>query len=227
VSKTQVKRLKEKIEWIFNSQMDLEELYCFMGKDKKLQKLKERLYGLRPANYATVFEGVVKTIIQQQISLSGSMHITSRLIHRFGEKINLEKEVFYEFPSPESLAESSLTELKECGLSKQKATYINEFSRSIVEDGFDLEEVIRLSVPEAIEKLTQIKGVGLWTAELVIVTCTDHKEVLPVGDLGVRRAVSNFYSRDLMTEEEIRTFTEKWKEFKALISYYLICNERR
>ncbi|MEW6529177.1 MAG: hypothetical protein AB1391_04770 [Candidatus Micrarchaeota archaeon] len=226
VSKTQVKRLKEKINWIFNSQMNLKELYYFMERNKKLKTLKEKLYGLKPANYATVFEGIVKTIIQQQISLIGSMHVTSRLIQRFGEKVKVEEKMFYEFPPPDSLVEASLTELKECGLSRQKATYIKEFSKSIVENDFDSEEVIRLSVPKAIEKLTQIKGVGRWTAELVIVTCTDHKEVLPAGDLGVRRAISNFYSRNLMTEEEIRVFTEKWGEFKALISYYLICNER-
>lgn len=225
-NETHVKKLKRRIEWIFNSQMDLSELYRFMEKDKKFKRLKDRLYGLKPANYATVFEGVVKTIIQQQISLIGSMHITTRLILKFGEKVKVEEERFYEFPSPDSLAEASLTELKECGLSRQKATYIKEFSKSIAEDGFDSEEVIRLSVPDGIEKLTQIKGVGLWTAELVIVTCTEHKEVLPAGDLGVRRAISNFASRDLMSEEKIRKFTEKWGRFKALISYYLICNER-
>lgn len=226
VNETQIKKLKDRIEWIFNSQMDLEELYRFMEKDEKLKKLKERLYGLKPANYATVFEGVVKTIIQQQISLSGSMHITSKLIQRFGEKMKIERKEFYEFPSPDSFSESSLTELKVCGLSKQKATYIKEFSKCIVEDGFDSEEIKRLSVSEAIERLIQIKGVGLWTAELVVVTCTNYKEVLPAGDLVVRRAISNLYSRDLMTEEEIRKFTEKWGKFKALISYYLICNEK-
>jgi len=226
INETQVKRLKENMEWIFNSQMDLRELYCFMEKDKKLKRLKNRLYGLKPANYATVFEGVVKTIIQQQISLTGSMHITTRLILKFGEKVKVKEDVFYEFPSPDSLAKASLTELKECGLSRQKSTYIKEFSKSIVENGFDSEEVIRFSVPDAIEKLTQIKGVGLWTAELVIVTCTDHKEVLPAGDLGVKRAISNFASRDLMSEEEIRKFTEEWGKFKALIAYYLICDEK-
>jgi hypothetical protein len=61
VSESQIKRLKERIEWIFNSKMDLKELYEFMDKDERLKILKEKLYGLKPANYATVFEGVVKT----------------------------------------------------------------------------------------------------------------------------------------------------------------------
>ncbi|MDI6734606.1 MAG: DNA-3-methyladenine glycosylase 2 family protein, partial [bacterium] len=83
-----------------------------------------------------------------------------------------------------------------------------------------------LPISDGVEKLVRIKGVGRWTAELVIVTCTDHKEVLPAGDLGVRRVISNFASRDLMSEKDIRKFTEKWGKFKALIIYYLICNER-
>ena len=119
IDKTKVKKLKEKIKWIFNSQMDLRELYSFMERDKKLKILKDKLYGLKPANYATVFEGVVKTIIQQQISLIGSMHITSRLILKFGEKVNIGKEMFYEFPSPETLSEVPLVKLKQCGLSRQ------------------------------------------------------------------------------------------------------------
>ncbi|MBU1202190.1 MAG: hypothetical protein KJ583_07425 [Nanoarchaeota archaeon] len=227
ISKAEIKKLKEKIQWIFNSQMDLKELYSFLDKDKKLKTLLKKLYGLKPANYATVFEGVVKTIIQQQISLIGSMHITSRLISEFGEKTEVAKECFYEFPSPEALARVPSAKLKQCGLSRQKTTYIKEFSRSIAENnGFNPEEVVILPVSNGIEKLNKIKGVGQWTAELVIVTCTDHKELLPAGDLGVRRAISNFYSKDLMTEEEIRKFTEKWGKHKALIAYYLICNER-
>lgn len=111
VDKAEAEKLKEKIKWICNFQMDLEELYSFMQKDKKLKDLKEKLYGLKPANYATVFEGIVKTIIQQQISLIGSMHITSRLIQKFGEKVKVGEEVFYEFPSPKTLAEVSSAKL--------------------------------------------------------------------------------------------------------------------
>jgi DNA-3-methyladenine glycosylase II len=155
------------------------------------------------------------------------MYITSRLIQMLGEKVDVGNEKFYEFPSPESFSKSSLSMLKECGLSKQKATYIKKFSNKVVEDGFDIEEVKKLSISDGIEKLIQIKGVGRWTAELVIVTCTEHKEVLPAGDLGVRKAISNFASKDLMSEIEVRKFTKKWGKFKALISYYLICNERR
>jgi DNA-3-methyladenine glycosylase II len=185
------------------------------------------LYGLKPPNYATVFEGVVKTIIQQQISLIGSMYIITRLILKSGERVNVGGEYFYEFPSPEALANMSLVDMKECGLSRQKATYIKEFSRNIVEEGFNPEEVKHIPAEEGIEKLTRVKGVGRWTAELVLVTCTNHKDVLPAGDLGVRRVISKFASTDLMTEEEVRRFTQKWGKFKALITYYLICNEKR
>jgi DNA-3-methyladenine glycosylase II len=154
------------------------------------------------------------------------MHITSRLISEFGERVEIGKESFYEFPSPQRLSRASFEKIKECGLSKQKTIYIKELSKNVAEGNFDPEEIKKLPVSEGIEKLTQIKGVGRWTAELVIVTSTDNKEILPAGDLGVRRAISDFSSKDLMSEEEIRKFTKRWEKFKALIAYYLICNER-
>jgi DNA-3-methyladenine glycosylase II len=226
IGKEQAWALRKKIEWIFNSHLDLRELYSFMERDRKLKEVRDRLYGLKPYNYSTVFEGVIKSIIQQQISLIGSMYIIARLINRFGEKVKIGKDVFYEFPSAESLAFAPLERLKECGLSKQKAGYIKEFSRIVAQHDFDPEVIKRAPVKEGIEILTKIRGVGRWTAELVMVTSTDHKDVLPAGDLGVRRAVSNFACKHLMQEEEVRKFTERWGRFKALIAYYLICEEK-
>ena len=100
-----------------------------MEKDPILRKLKQKFYGLRPFRYATVFEGIIKSIIQQQISLIVSMHMTHRLIERFGDRVKVGKEEFYEFPSPNSLSNASIEELKRCGLSEQKAKYIKNFRR--------------------------------------------------------------------------------------------------
>jgi DNA-3-methyladenine glycosylase II len=221
----QIEKISEKLRWIFNSEMDLTRLYGFMDKDRKLREVKQRLYGLKPANYASVFEGVVKTIIQQQISLIGSMYITSRLILRFGGSVRVGDEWFYEFPSPSVLAEAPLAELRECGLSRQKSLYIKGLS-GMVEEGLNLEDIKRLPPEQAIEELMKLKGVGRWTAELVVVTSTECKEVLPADDLGVRRAVSTFFSRELMSGDDVRKVSEGWGEFKALVAYYLICDER-
>lgn len=218
--------IKNKLCWIFSTEEDLAELYAFMDKDAVLKEVKRRLYGLRPFKYSTVFEGIIKSIIQQQISLIGSMYITSRLIERFGDKVQIEKEEFYEFPSPNSLSGARIEELKRCGLSRQKAEYIKQFSEIVVNNEFNPENLKELSSEEIIEILTRFKGIGRWTAKLVIVTSTG-KDALPADDLGARRAVSRFYfGKKLLSGDELREFAKRWGKFRGIITYYLICADR-
>jgi len=220
------REIKNKLSWIFSTETNFKELYRFMDKDPILKNVKEKLYGLRPFNYATVYEGVVKSIVQQQISLLVSMYMTFRLVERFGDAVKVGKEVYYEFPSPIILADATIDELKACGLSRQKATYIKGFSEKVAKGEFDPEALRNLSSEEIIAALTQFKGIGRWTAELVIVTSTG-KEALPADDLGARRAVSKFFfGGKLISGDELRKFSEKWGKFKGMVTYYLICAER-
>lgn len=110
----ETQEIKNRLSWMFYTKEDLTELYAFMDKNPILSKVKERLYGLRPFKYSTIFEGVIKSIIQQQISLVGSMYITYRLVERFGDRAEVGREEFYEFPSPESISNASIDELKRC-----------------------------------------------------------------------------------------------------------------
>ncbi len=226
ISDREKKEVRTKLSWIFNTRMNLEKLYDFMDTDPILQEVKQKLNGLRAFNYSTVFEGLIKSIIQQQISLIGSMHITNRLIERFGDRVKIGKEVYYEFPSPESLAKASLADLKKCGLSGQKSSYIKEISQRIVRNKTDLERWKSLSSQEIIDKLMKFKGVGRWTAELTVVTSTG-KEAFPADDLGARRAVSKLYFKGKpVSGEKLRKFSNKWGKFRGAIAYYLICAER-
>jgi len=226
VEKTEKKELVDRLSWILNTRTDFADLYSFMDEDPVLREVKQKLYGLKAFNYSTVFEGLIKSIIQQQISVIGSMYITNRLIERFGDKVKIGNEIYCEFPSPESLAEASAADLKNCGLSRQKSGYIKEVSERIVQDKIDLERWKGLPIQEIIEKLMKFKGVGRWTAELTVVTSTG-KDVLPADDLGARRAVSRFYFKGkTISGEKLREFSNRWGKFRGAITYYLICAER-
>jgi len=226
VDRKERSEIKSKLSWIFSTESDLKELYAFMDRDPVLRSVKHRLYGLRPFNYSTVFEGVVKSIVQQQISLIVSMYMTSRLVERFGDAVKVEKNYFFEFPSPSALANATTNELKACGLSRQKATYIKNFSEKVAKGEFNPEALSNCSSEEIVAALTRFKGIGRWTAELVIVTSTG-KEALPADDLGARRAISKFFlGGKLISGDELRKFSEKWRKFKGMVTYYLICAER-
>jgi len=216
--------LSDKIMNIFRLRDDLRALYDFMEQDRILRKIKKELYGLRPPGIgASIFEGTIRVIIQQQISLRVAYIITGTLVRRFGEKIKIDGKPYYDFPSPQVLANADENELRKCKLSRQKARYIKELALKVA-DGYDLEKVRKMNNDEAIDELMKFKGIGRWTAELILITTLRRMDLCVPDDLGARKAVSYFYfDGKLQSGDTVRKFTERWGEFKGWIIYYLIC----
>ncbi|RLF37651.1 MAG: hypothetical protein DRN03_01860 [Thermoplasmata archaeon] len=216
--------LANKIADIFRLREDLGALYDFMEQDDILRKIKKELYGLRPPGIgASIFEGAIRVIIQQQISLQVAYVMTGELVRRFGERIEINDEPYYDFPSPRVLANADEGEFRKCKLSRQKAKYIKGLAMKVV-DGCDLERIRKMSNEEAIEELMKFNGIGRWTAELILITTLGRMNLGVPDDLGARKAVSYFYfNGKLQSGNAIREFTERWGEFKGWIIYYLIC----
>ncbi|PKP60331.1 MAG: hypothetical protein CVT88_03365 [Candidatus Altiarchaeales archaeon HGW-Altiarchaeales-1] len=225
VTESEQKELINKIRWIFNTEYDLNPLYKFMESDPLLKEIKNKHYGLKPDFCSKVYEGTIKAIIQQQISLRMAWTMTWRVIQKFGDCIKKDGQEFWEFPSPKKLSEAKIEEIRECKLSGRKAEYIIDFSKLVSENKFDSESLKKLNHDEIIDRVTQIRGLGRWSAETVIVTSIGFENMNPAGDLGARKAISHFYNKDnLMSEEEVRKFTEKWGKYKGIINYYLIAD---
>jgi len=216
--------LSDKIADIFRLRDNLNGLYDFMEQDRVLRKIKEKFYGLRPPGIgASIFEGAIRVIIQQQISLQVAYVMTGTLVRRFGEKIEIDGEPYYDFPSPQVLANIDENELRNCKLSRQKARYIRGLALKVV-NGYDLEKIRGLGNEEAIEELMKFNGIGRWTAELILIATLGRMDLCVPDDLGARKAVSYFYfDGKLQSGDMVREFTERWGEFKGWIIYYLIC----
>lgn len=216
--------LSDKIMDIFRLRDNLKELYNFMDRDETLREIKSKLYGLRPPGIgASIFEGAIRVIIQQQISLQVAYVMTGALVRGFGEKVEIDGESYYDFPPPQVLANVNETELRKCKLSRQKSRYIRELALEIA-DGYDLEKIREMNNEEAIEELMKFKGIGIWSAELILITTLGRMDLCVPDDLGARKAVSHFYfDGKLQSGDVVRKFTERWDKFKGWVIYYLIC----
>ncbi len=228
VSEQEKKELTKKLDWMFSFSQDLTALYAFMDKDPVLSDLKRRFYGLKAGSIgATVFETIIKSIIQQQISIRVAFSITNKIVTRFGEQTETEDPIYHDFPTPKKLDDASLEEIRQCGLSWRKAEYIKGIAEKVTEGKFDSEGLILLSNEQVAETLTKFRGVGTWTAEMVLSAGLKRNAAIPAGDLGVRRTFSRFYSDDkLLSEPEVRKIAENWGEFTKDIVYYISCTER-
>jgi len=225
VSGAEKSELAAKLDWMFSFSEDLTALYAFMERDPILKEVKKKLCGLKAGSMgATVFESIVKTILQQQISLRVSFWMTNRLVIRFGENAKVIGRVYYDFPTASALAEASFEEMRQCGLSRRKSEYIKGIAEKVVNGEFDPEGLKKLSNEEVIGELKRFRGMGRWSAELVLCTGLKRKDVVPADDLGVRRTVSKFYfDGKNISGDDVRRLTEKWSAFKRDIIFYLIC----
>lgn len=207
---------------LFNLDLDLLPFYRFIEGDPVMARLTRLLRGLKSPCTETVFEALIESIIEQQISLSAAWSLQRRVILAFGDILQLKDRSYYAFPRAERLAASGLEQLRDCGLSRRKAEYVRDVSR-LVAGGLDLEALKGQEESQIVGELSRLRGVGRWTAEMTMIRGMQKLDAFPADDLGLRRAVSHYYHQDrkISPEEALET-ASAWREWRGLAGFYLI-----
>ncbi|MDJ0269148.1 MAG: hypothetical protein NXY59_01105 [Aigarchaeota archaeon] len=216
--------LARKIALVFRLDDDLNELYDTLKGDKRLSRLFRLLYGFKPPVFgALVFEGIVRVITQQQVSLRVAYIANAEIVKRFGEKLTVNGVDYYDFPTAEALANAGVDGLRSCKLSRQKARYIHELAKAAIE-GYDFERPRLMGDEEVVQELTRFPGLGRWSAELVLTAVLARPHTSFPDDLGVRRAVAHYFFNDKpQPSEKVRKTIDHWGRFKGWITFYLLC----
>jgi DNA-3-methyladenine glycosylase II len=221
-------KAEEIVSALFNLDFDLKPFYEQVKKDSVMARLTHTLRGLKSPSTPTIFEALIDSIVEQQISLNIANKMEKRLIKTFGEVLRLDK-AYYAFPTPQRLASASVQKLRDCGLSQRKVEYINDISKMITDGKLNLEKLKDYKDPnDIITELDRIRGIGTWTAELTMIRGMQRMEALPADDLGLRRVISHFYRNDQkISSQEARKIAQKWGTWKGLAGFYLIIGATR
>lgn len=143
------------------------------------------LRGMRPPRFAGLFEAFARVLPYQQLSLEAGIAIVTKLVARFGERVD----VSFAFPTARSIAEARLDALRRCGLSTRKAESLRNLAR-IVESRELTEEMIdAMRTNDALRTLIDLPGIGPWSASLVLLRGFGRLDVFPPGDVGVERGL--------------------------------------
>lgn len=157
------------------------------------------------------FRLLVGSIISQQISTAAARTIRTR----FESNLKPAK------VSPEVVAELSVEQLREAGLSRQKATYILDLATKCRDGTVQLSRLGRLADEQIIEELTQVKGIGRWSAQMFLIFGLRRLDVFPHDDLGVRTAIRRLYGFDaLPTKEETQGIGRRWQPYASIGTWY-------
>ena len=155
-----------------------------------------------------IFFTLIRSIIGQQISVKAASTVWSRFTERVG---NI---------TPENIISVDLEELRSCGLSQKKAEYVTGISESWHEySSFDWDE---MDDGEIIEKLVKLRGVGKWTAEMILISTLLRPDVFPIGDIGMIRGIEKTYNSGVkMSNDELYAISEKWKPWRTVACCYM------
>lgn len=155
------------------------------------------------------YRALVEVVVAQQLSGHAAGAVLARLRRAYGGR----------FPTPVQVAETPELELRGVGLSESKARCIGEISRMIESGRLRLGTLARTSDPKVISELTKIRGIGVWTAQMFLIFALGRLDVLPLGDLGVKRAFRKLYG---VTEEGgMVALAEAWRPYRTVATWYL------
>jgi DNA-3-methyladenine glycosylase II len=159
------------------------------------------------------FQSLVESIIYQQLAGSAANVIYTRFIKYYNNMM----------PTPMDIISTSDTELKsKIGLSSKKIQYLKDLAARIAERKLNLNLLTTQSDEEVINQLIQVKGIGRWTAEMFLIFCLGRPDVLPVTDLGIRKAMYNIYSlSELPKPAEMLAIAQPWRPHRTVATWYL------
>lgn len=157
-----------------------------------------------------LFEDLIESVISQQLSVKASDTIFRRFKTLYTSQ---------SFPTPQEVLSMDEQKIREAGISFQKISYIKNIATAFVNNEINIQEIKNMSDEEVILHLTQLKGVGEWTAEMILIFTLNRPDVFSLGDLGLRRAVKNLYG--ISDHKDILALSGNWRPNRSTACWYL------
>ena len=170
------------------------------------------VYSIKTRN--NPFLALVEAIISQQLTGKAAQSIYKKFISYYdSNEYNLR---------PESVLLTADNIMKSFGLSNKKIEYIKLLSNDIIRGNIDLKLLEEKEDEEIINELTKMKGIGRWTAEMFLIFCLERKDVFPLNDLGIKKALQKWYfNYENVDEQYIIELSNIWKPYRSIASWYL------
>jgi len=170
---------------------------------------------LEPLPQMDAFGVLIFQVIGQQLSVAATRTLLDRLLDRFGGQL----------PTPEQLLAADPEDIRAAGLSRRKVETLRELAGRFVDGRLSLDELQRLPDEEVVARLTEVSGVGRWTAEGFLTIALHRDDVVLPGDLALRKAVQRAYGLDhLPSQAEVVAIAEAWRPYRSLAVNYLFAS---
>ena len=185
------------------------ELAHLKRKDKKLARIIEQIGPIERAVNPDLFSALIHSIVAQQIATKAATTVWNRLLARCGEI------------TPHCLYAMDAAEIQQCGLSMRKARYIHGASRAVALQEINLDEFPALSDAEIIARLAALEGIGVWTAEMLLIFSLQRPNIVSWGDLAIRRGMLALYGLKRLEKSQFDSYCKRYSPYGSVAALYL------
>lgn len=185
------------------------EISYLKKKDKKLAEVIDQIGFIKRETDGDLFSSVVHHIIGQQISTKAQATIWKRMSDDLGEV------------NAETILSADVDKLQSFGITFRKVEYITDFARRVHSGEFDLQAIPEMSDQKAIEALSSLKGIGVWTAEMILLFCLQRPDIFSYNDLAIQRGLRMIYHHRKIDRKLFEKYRRRFSPYCSVASLYL------
>jgi len=215
--------LTHALERMLGLRINLSKFYSFVKGERKLYELSRRFLGLKPPRFPSLFEALVNAFACQQLTLTVGILLLNRLAMKAGLPFKKEGATVYSFPQAERVARLHPGTFRKMGFSRQKGRALAELSQRVTQKSVDLGSIEALDDEPALEQLYQLRGVGRWSAEYVLLRGMGRTTLFPGDDVGAQNKLRHLLRlRKPLDYEGVRRLLNRWQPFGGLVYFHLL-----
>jgi DNA-3-methyladenine glycosylase II len=203
----------------------------FLSKDGYISPLIKKFghCDLKPRNERYYFEDLVDAITQQQLSMKAASSIFNRIKDKIRDRKKEVNSIKHKWRigatknveiTPEKILTLTEEDLRECGLSRAKISYLKDLSQKVLSNKLKINRLDKLPDEEIMKELISVKGIGEWTAHMFLMFSLGRPDIFPSGDLGLRNAFEKVIKRGL-DRKQIEKFALRWRPYRTIASWYI------
>ena len=178
--------------------------------DAVIKELVKKSKGLTLRSRGDAFNTLARSIVGQQISVKAAQSVWNKLVAALPAM------------RPEIVRAHDADALRACGLSRSKVIYLHDLAHHFVASKLNVAQWERMSDDDLIAELTQVRGIGRWTAEMFLIFYMMRPDVLPLDDIGVQRAMNLHYNRGKpLSRRKIDTISKRWQPWRSVATWYM------
>jgi len=219
----QRRHVRSIVDRLLGLRIDLTDWYRMAARDARLRPLADTFRGMKPPRFPTVFEALVNAFACQQLSLEVGLELLNRLATISSARLLRRGDVRYAFPTAQDITRLPVEKYRAIGFSRQKVRALLDLARAITRQELELESVAREDDAIVRQRLLQLRGVGRWTAEYVLLRGVGRLHVFPGDDVGAQKRLARWLGRSRPLDYAgVHRAVERWQPYAGLVYFHLL-----